>query len=380
MTPRGLARRLVGHVPVGRRVLFADRRRGALTVAGVAAALLLVLVLDAVFAGALARVTYYIRTSPADVFVSQAGVRTMHMSASALPPDTASRAAAVPGVAWVAPIGYSSGAVGGPTGRQLAYVIGYDPATGHGGPARLVQGRPPGAGEAVVDRLAADQLGLPVGGTATVLGVPLRVSGLSTGGTSITNTTVFITRQQFATMRGRAASYLLVRAAPGASPDALAHRLADILPGTTAQTRTQFAASEARIVTDMSADLLRLMSLIGLLIALAVIALGLLTSTLARLRDYAVLKALGAGTGRLTGTVASQVLWIVALALLVATGLALLLASALPAIAPTLQLSVTAGSVARLGAAALLIGTVAALLPLRRLATIDAATAFQESR
>jgi putative ABC transport system permease protein len=74
------------------------------------------------------------------------------------------------------------------------------------------------------------------------------------------------------------------------------------------------------------------------------------------------------------------VLWIVALALLVATALALLLATALPAIAPTLQLSVTAGSVARLGAAALLIGTVAALLPLRRLATIDAATAFQESR
>ena len=119
MTTRGPAHRPMGHGPVGRRVLFADRRRGALTVAGVAAALLLVLVLDAVFAGALARVTYYIRTSPADVFVSQAGVRTMHMSASALPPDTANRAAAVPGVAWVAPIGYTSGAVGGPTGRQL---------------------------------------------------------------------------------------------------------------------------------------------------------------------------------------------------------------------------------------------------------------------
>jgi putative ABC transport system permease protein len=130
----------------------------------------------------------------------------------------------------------------------------------------------------------------------------------------------------------------------------------------------------------MSADLLRLMSLIGLLIALAVIALGLLTSTLARLRDYAVLKALGAGTARLAGTVASQVLWTVALALLAATGLALLLTAVLPAVAPTVQLTVTAGSVARLGLAGLAAGTLAALLPLRRLATVDAATAFQESR
>jgi hypothetical protein len=36
--------------------------------------------------------------------------------------------------------------------------------------------------------------------------------------------------------------------------------------------------------------------------------------------------------------------------------------------------------VARVGVAALAAGMVAALLPLRRLTTVDAATAFQESR
>lgn len=370
----------VGRVPLGRRVLFADRRRGVLTIAGVAAALLLVLVLDAIFAGALARVTFYIRTSPADVFVSQAGVATMHMSASALPTGTASRAASVPGVAWVSPIGYTSGAVGGPAGRQLTYVIGYDTDTGRGGPGKLALGRAPGVGEAVIDELAADQLGLAIGGTATVLGVPLAVTGLSNGGTSITNTTVYVSLTQFNAQRGPAVSYLLVGADRSVTPDALTRVLTGALPGTTAQTREQFTASESRIVTDMSADLLRLMSLIALLIALAVIALGLLTSTLARLRDYAVLKALGASTRRLSGTVASQVLWTVALALAAATALAVLLATALPTIAPTVQLSVTAASVARVGAAALAAGMIAAQLPLRRLSTIDAATAFQESR
>lgn len=348
--------------------------------AGAAAALLLVLVLDAVFAGALARVTAYIRTSPADVFVSQAGVRTMHMSASALPPGAPARVAEVSGVAWVAPLAYTSGAIGGPRGRQLTYVFGYEPATGRGGPGDLVRGRQPRRGEVVVDELAAGQLGLRVGGTATVLGTPLRVSGMSRDGTSITNTTAYVTLDQFAAMRPAAVAYLLVRAAGAVSPDVVAGRIAAAVPGTTVQTREEFAASESRIVTDMSADLLRLMSLVGLLIALAVIALGLLTTTLARLRDFAVLKALGAGTVRLAGTVASQVLWTVGLALAVASAAAVLLAGVVPAFAPTVQLLVTAESVLRLGMAALLSGTLAALLPLRRLATVDAATAFREAR
>lgn len=70
-----LARRMpiTRSVPVGRRFLLGDRRRTALTVLGVAASLLLVLVLGGIFAGAVDRVTHYIRTSPAEVFVSQTG-------------------------------------------------------------------------------------------------------------------------------------------------------------------------------------------------------------------------------------------------------------------------------------------------------------------
>jgi YHS domain-containing protein len=72
-------------VPLARRNLFEDRRRAVLAVAGLAASLVLVLVLDGIFAGAMRQVTAYLRNLPADVIVSQKGVRTMHMSASALP-------------------------------------------------------------------------------------------------------------------------------------------------------------------------------------------------------------------------------------------------------------------------------------------------------
>jgi putative ABC transport system permease protein len=365
---------------VGRRFLFADRRRATLTVLGVAASLLLVLVLGGIFAGAVDRVTYYIRTSPADVFVSQAGVRTMHMSASSLPADAPDRVAQVPGVAWAAPIAFASGSVAGPQGRQLTYLIGYDTQTGRGGPSTLTAGRLPGAGEAIIDEQAADRLGIALGDRFTVMGMPVRAVGFSTGGSSITNTTVFVDLAEFARIHDERVSYVLAGIDAGADPSTVIDRMQAEVDGVTVQSREQFAESEARIVTDMSADLLRLMSTIGLVIALAVIALGLMTATLNRLRDFAVLKALGARTPRLARAVAMQVLLTVVLASTVATTAALALAWLLPTAAPAVQISITATAVAQTTGAALLVGLVAALWPLRRIAALDAATAFRETR
>jgi putative ABC transport system permease protein len=366
-------------VPVGRRLLFVERRRATLTVLGVATSLLLVLVLGGIFAGAVQQVTRYIRTSPADIFISQADVRTMHMSASVLPPETTTAAAAVPGVAWAAPIGFASGSIAGPQGRQLTYLIGYDTDTGHGG-VPLVDGRSPGRGEAILDEEAAEQLGVSLGSRVTVMGAPLRVVGLSAGGTSITNTTTFVDQEEFARIHADQASYVLVRAAEGSDPDAVAAQLRSVLPQATVQTREEFAASEARVVTDMSADLLRLMSTIGLLIALAVIALGLMGATLSRLRDFAVLKALGSTTRRLIGAVVVQVLWTITLAVSVAVAATLVLSWLIPLAAPTVQIAVTVPAAAQTTALALTVGLIAAVWPLHRIASIDAATAFRETR
>ena len=367
-------------VPVGRHLLFAERRRAALTIGGVSAALLLVLAISGIFAGAIEQVTHYIRTSPAGLFVSQSGVRTMHMSSSTLPPDAVAEVDAVPGVAWAAPIAFTSGSIGSPDGRQLTYVIGYDTGTGRGGPTELVAGRPPAIGEAVLDDQAAQQLGVKLGDTATVLGVPVRVVGLSTGGSSITNTTVFVSRGEFARLRDHRVSYVLVGVSPGSSTQTVADRISANVPGVTVQTRDQFADSEARIVTDMSADLLQLMTFIALLIALAVIALGLMTATLNRIRDFAVLKVLGAPTRSLVRAVVVQVWWTVLLASLLAATLAEVLSRALLLAAPTVLIVLPPLTLLRTAGEALVVGLVAAVWPLRRIVAVDAATAFRDTR
>jgi putative ABC transport system permease protein len=279
-------------VPLARRNLFQDRRRVLLSTGGVAVALLLVLVLGGIFAGAMRQLTSYVDQSGADLVVSQVGVTTMHMSASVLRPDIADRVRETPGVVWAEPIRYTTGMVSSPAGQAASYVIGYDPTARHAGPS-LVAGRPPGPAEVVVDRQAAAQLRVRVGDRVRILGDWFTVTGLSTGGTNIANTTVFIVTGDFARLRGPTQAYVLVGAGRGVDLGVLRARLEGIPSGHSVLTREQFAASERRIVTDMSADLMRIMSGIGFGIALAVIALTLFNVTVAKTREYGVVKALG---------------------------------------------------------------------------------------
>jgi len=67
------------------RNLIENKTRLLISVGGVGLAITLVLFFAAVFAGAQGRLTAYIDGAGADVWVSQQGVRTMHMSESALP-------------------------------------------------------------------------------------------------------------------------------------------------------------------------------------------------------------------------------------------------------------------------------------------------------
>jgi putative ABC transport system permease protein len=367
-------------VPLARRNLFQDRRRVLLSTGGVAVALLLVLVLGGIFAGAMRQLTDYIDRSGANLIISQQGVRTMHMSASILRPDIADRSREVPGVAWAEPIRYSTGMVSSTAGRMVSYVIGYDPTAQHGGPGRLVAGRSPRSGEAVLDRLAADQLQVREGDSVRVLGKPFTVVGLSTGGTNIGNTTMFILTSDFARLRGPSQAYVLVGARQGVDLGLLRARLEGIPPGNSVQTREEFAQQERQLVSDMSADLMRIMSSIGFAIALAVIALNLFAVTLAKNREYGVLKALGARPIWLAATVAAQAAWSVVLALAAASALALLLAVVIGRVNPALTIWISPASVLRTGLGALLVGMVGAILPIRRVLQVDPASSFRRSR
>jgi putative ABC transport system permease protein len=205
------------------------------------------------------------------------------------------------------------------------------------------------------------------------------VSGLSTNGTNIVNTTVFISLDQFAELLGPGANYVLVGAEPGETPEELADRISAELPDATVQTRAQFSRQESLIVRDMATDIMSIMTAIGFLIALAVVALTLFTVTLSKLREYGIIKAMGGTPLRMGGTVAAQALWTVLLATVVAVAAAYVLGGAIGALTPNVRVIIEPDSVIRTAAGAAIVGLVAAAMPLRRILAVDPASAFRRA-
>ena len=363
-------------VPVARRQLLARKGRTVAGLAGIALALLLVLALKALLAGTEQRLTGYIDRSGADVVVAQEGVRTMHMSQSVIPSRVATGIAQVPGVARATPIVYVPTLLERDDKRSLVYLIGEDPAAQT---IPLASGRRPRAGEIVVDEALADRIGARPGTTVTSLGRSFRVVGQLAGTSSIASSIALAERRDLTRLlrSGDSVNYVFVRARSGIDAGELATRLEQSVPRVTASTRAEFSRSERRLVGAMSTDIVRSMIFVGFLIGVAVTGLVAYSTTLAQLRDYAVLRALGLRTRRALVLVLAQVGALVVLGFVLAVALVGLLGWLLLQLSPTLAVSIHANDVALTFAVAAAVSVVAAAFPVLRVARIDPASVFR---
>jgi putative ABC transport system permease protein len=364
-----------GRVPLARRDLTRQRLRLALSVAGVSLALLLVLALDAVYSGVLRQVTAYPDNAGAPVIVSQPGVETMHMATSAIPPSVVNRIRTDPSVSRAEPILYVTVVLGDQT-PAFAYLIGY---RGAGGPWKMAAGHePPRPGEIIIDQQTAERLDVGVGGQVRALGQEMRVAGLAKGTANIVSSVAFVDFDTFRrAVRTRAgASYLLVWPRAGLDASAAARSLERDYP-VTAQTRGQFATAERRVVSDMSTGLIRGMLVIGFIVGVAVAALSMYTATTSRLKEYAVLKAIGMRNLVLYGMVSRQAFLTVGAGLAGALALLALIAVTIPKVEPAVTVVVTAGSLLRITVITGATAIVAAILPALRLARVDPASVYR---
>ncbi|MGB7588332.1 MAG: ABC transporter permease [Solirubrobacterales bacterium] len=366
---------MIGGVPLARRNLTRQRLRFALSAAGVGLALLLILSLEAIYGGVLRQVTAYPDHAGAPVIVSQRGVKTMHMSSSALPLGLARKLRRDPRVARAAPILYSPIIL---NGREpvSSYLIGFRRA---GGPWQMSSGRArPGPDGIVIDAITAGRLGVGIGDTLRVAGGQLRIVGLTRGTFSIISSVSFIAYATFQRLEGTtgSASYILVWPRRGRSPEALASHLQAAYP-VTAQTSGKFSTNERQVVSDMSTELIQGLVSIGFVVGLVVAGLSIYTATVARLREYAVLKAIGMRNRSLYWMISRQALLTVGSGLLVALALLALLNAVVGRAEPSITMQLTSGILARTALVTTLIGAVAALLPARRVARVDPASAYR---
>jgi putative ABC transport system permease protein len=120
--------------------LLQSKTRLLMSVGGVGLALTLVLFFGALFDGAQSRLTAYIDHAGADVWVSQQGVRTMHMSESALPASVVDEVKAVEGVNQVEAILYTEAMLGANDRENIVYVFGVKEGASMGNPWQIHEG------------------------------------------------------------------------------------------------------------------------------------------------------------------------------------------------------------------------------------------------
>lgn len=294
---------------LAQRNLLKDRTRLALSVGGVALAVMLILVLNGFLDGLYAQIVSYLDHSPGPVVVAQEGVVNLLGSTSRLPDFAESQAGAVRGVEEVIPILSQFVILDLHEKKQPAYLVGYDPGRG-GGPWELASGREPRTKrEIVFDRILAERHHLGIGDRVEVLGKELTITGLSNGTTSWM-TSYFFMRKDAAgelLLSPGATSFLLLTTSAGADQDGVLQALKEI-SGTNALSKQEMAANDLKLFARVFSAPLKLMTGIAFLVGTMIVGLVIYTMTVERQREYGVLKAIGAANRVLYRTVFTQAL------------------------------------------------------------------------
>jgi putative ABC transport system permease protein len=302
-----------GRVPFGRRSLLHDRIRVVMSIGALAFAVLLVLLLRGIMDGTVAKSTAYIDNVGADVFVATSGVTNMSLAASTLPEASVTLLGEVPGVAQSAGIVRINAVVGSNGETRPGILIGYDPARGLGGPWKLSSGRGvESADEAVIDTELARELGVAIGGELYIAGAMVRIVGLSSGTAAIAGKLVFIRLDQAQELLHLAdtVSFVLLALQPQADVAAFAADLSEAQPEVEVLTVDALSKNDRQLLARLFIQPINVMSSVGFLVGLAIVGLTMYTTTAERMRDFGVLKAIGAPNAFLLRTVVSQAFYL----------------------------------------------------------------------
>lgn len=292
---------------LARRNLFQDKTRLALSIGGVALAVMLILILKGFLTGMNRQITSYLDHSPGSIVVAQEDVVNLLGATSLLPKGIAQRAEIIRGVDEAIPILSQFVILDLHGKKQPAYMIGYDPKQG-GGPWELTAGREPRSKrEIIFDRIFADRHDLKPGDQVEVMGKDFTIVGLSNGTTSWMTSYFFIQKDaaEELLLAPGATSFLLLKTSDGANLDDVLQRLNNI-SGVNALTKREMAANDINLFAKIFSAPIKLMVGIAFLVGTMIVGLIIYTATVERQREYGVIKAIGANNRFLYQIVLTQ--------------------------------------------------------------------------
>ena len=342
------------------RDLQARRRQFAVAIVGAGLVFCLALLLTGVRAGFRTEAEATVAESHADEWVVPAGVTGPFTSLSTVDASLADRLRERTGVDVASPVVAMQHALRHDGEALSVNVLGHERG-GLGEPAPAEGRRAERPGEAVVD----DLLGIPVGAQITIADRRLRVVGLTEDRTYLGGVPVlFLTLAdaQAVAFDGRPlANTVAVSGSAGPPPR-----------GTELRSNVEVEEDLVRPL-EGAMDAIDILRVLMWIVAGVIIGAVVYLSALERVRDFAVLKAVGAASRTLAASLLAEALVAALLAAAIAAAVA-------AAISPSFPLPVTIAGTTYLGLALLaaVVGLVASLAALRRAIGVDPALAFRD--
>lgn len=235
----------------------------------------------------------------------------------------------------------------------------------------------PTGDEVVVDRGFAAIAGLRVGDSVNLFGHELRVIGISSGTNAAGDFFLFTPLDFAQTVAGTSTiSYGLVHLDATSSTVQVA---ADIngIPGLEALPTATIASNDSATIISSFGQPVQILVVVALIAGVLIAGIVLYTATVEHTRDYAVLKALGAGRVVLYGSALLQSLVLSVCGVILGWGLAAGLATALDTWYPVIQSDLDPDLVAELVGVIVVVNLLAGLLPVRHVRRIDPQEVFK---
>lgn len=359
--------------------LFQQKFRLALSIGGVSLAMMLIVLLNGFLSGIYVQITAYLDNTPADLIIAQDGVTNLLSASSLLPAGAADQARGVPGVEKVIPIISQFVILDIHDEKVVAYMIGYEPDIG-GGPWAMRAGRPPADDdEVVLDWLMAEQHGFELGSTIEILDRDFTVVGLSEGTNSWMTSFFFIEKRAAERMllAPDTTSFVLLTLAPRANPAAIETRLRRRLRDAEIVPAAVMKQNDVNLLVQIFAVPLQMMVVIAFAVGTAILGMMIYTATVERVREYGVLKAVGAKNWQLYLLVSQQALVTALLGVMLGIGLAWLVSGWIMTARPEFLITIQPDTTLSTAVVGLLMGLLAALLPVRYMGRLDPAHVFR---
>jgi len=361
-------------VPVARRNLFAEKGRFLISVVGVAFAVLLILIVLALYRG-FSRSGQTFEDLPGELWVVQQGTTDPFHSVSLVERARLDLVASLPGVAAVIPV----------LSRQMEFDKGNVRLLALDVPATLPlddglrERYLPEPGTIIIDRTLSRKTGLAQGDTATFGSIKLRVADVRSAGAEALVQFAFVNFQDgqriFAV--GDVVNYGMVIVEPGSDRGDVARAITEHDSGLQVFTKEGFAHAIRKEIDESFLPVITILLGIGFVVGAAVVGLTIYTATVERSREFGVMKAVGGSPGFVYRIVLSQSAMLTAAGFLVglgaAIGVARLATQATPEFVTDFRLFDIGGVL--IGAA--LMAVVASLLPVHRINSIDPAMVFR---